>query len=310
MYGIPHYKLRKEKVQRRIDLLEAEGIEFRFSCEVGKDVTFTEIRSAYDAVVIATGAEEPRDLPVEGRELEGIHFAMDFLPQQNRANCGDPDIAALHPKKLAISAKGKKVIVIGGGDTGSDCIGTAMRQGATSVFNFELLDQPPNQRADDNPWPQWSRILRISSAVEEMQVLGGDVHYDIMTTRFVGSGRKVTGLETVRVDWSTGRPEKVAGSEKIWRCDLVLLAMGFLGPRSELLKQCGCETDPRSNIKTDPKTRMSSTEGVFAAGDCRRGQSLVVWAISEGREVARCVDEYLTGSQSLLPKVRLETFDY
>ena len=310
MYGIPHYKLRKEKVQRRVDLLEAEGIEFRYSCEVGKDVTFAEIKASYDAVVVCTGAEEPRDLPVDGRDLEGIHFAMDFLPQQNRANWGDSDVAALHPKKLAINAKGKKVIVIGGGDTGSDCIGTSMRQGASRVINFELLGQPPLERADSNPWPQWSRVLRISSSVEEMQVLGGDVFYEIMTTRFVGNGRKVTGLETVKVDWSKGHPEKVAGSEKIWKCDLVLLAMGFLGPRSELLKQCGCETDPRSNIKTDPKTRMSSVDGVFAAGDCRRGQSLVVWAISEGREVARCVDEYLSGSQSLLPKVRLETFDY
>ena len=310
MYGIPHYKLRKEKVQRRIDLLKAEGIAFRYSCEIGHDMPFAELRTAYDAVVIATGAEEPRDLPVEGRDLEGIHFAMDFLPQQNRANWGDHDVAALHPKQLTINAKGKRVIVIGGGDTGSDCIGTSIRQGATSVINFELLEQPPLDRAESNPWPQWSRILRISSSMEEMQVMGGDVHYEIMTTRFVGSGRKVSGLETVKVDWSSGRPVKVPGSEKIWRCDLVLLAMGFLGPRSELLQQIGLETDPRSNIKTDPRTRMSSVDGVFAAGDCRRGQSLVVWAISEGREVARCVDEYLTGEQSLLPKVRLETFDY
>jgi len=310
MYGIPHYKLRKEKVQRRIDLLVAEGIEFRYSCEVGKDLPFDQLKSAYDAVVIATGAEEPRDLPVEGRDLRGIHFAMEFLPQQNRTNWGDADIAALHPKKQPISAKGKKVIVIGGGDTGSDCIGTAMRQGATRVVNFELLGQPPEERTPTNPWPQWSRVLRISSSVEEMQVMGGDVHYEIMTTRFVGSKTSVTGLETVKVDWSQGRPEKIAGSEQIWKCDLVLLAMGFLGPRSELIKQIGCETDPRSNIKTDPKTRMSSVAGVFAAGDCRRGQSLVVWAISEGREVARCVDEYLTGSRSLLPQVRLETFAY
>jgi len=310
MYGIPHYKLRKEKVQRRIDQLVAEGIEFRCSCEVGKDVPFAELKSAFDAVIVATGAEEPRDLPVEGRDLDGIHFAMEFLPQQNRANWGDSDVAALHPKHQALSAKGKKVIVIGGGDTGSDCIGTSMRQGATSVINFELLGQPPIERTASNPWPQWSRVLRISSSVEEMQVLGGDVHYEIMTTRFVGSGRKVTGLETVRVDWSNGHPEKIAGSEQIWKCDLVLLAMGFLGPRSELLKQCGCQTDQRSNILTDPKTRMSSVDGVFAAGDCRRGQSLVVWAISEGREVARCVDEYLTGTVSLLPRVRLETFNY
>ena len=310
MYGIPHYKLHKEKVQRRIDQLVAEGIEFRYSCEVGKDVSFAEIKSSFDAVVISTGAEEPRDLPVEGRDLEGIHFAMEFLPQQNRVNWGDSNIAALHPKKQTISAKGKRVIVIGGGDTGSDCIGTSMRQGATSVVNFELLEQPPGERGPDNPWPQWSRIMRVSTSVEEMQVMGGDVFYEAMTTRFIGRGRTVTALETVKVEWVNGRPERVAGSEKIWKCDLVLLAMGYLGPRSELLKQCGCETDLRSNIKTDSKTRMSSVDGVFAAGDCRRGQSLVVWAISEGREVARCVDEYLTGSQSLLPKVRLEPFVY
>ena len=310
MYGIPHYKLRKEKVQRRVDLLEAEGIKFRYSCEVGKDVSFSEIKSTFDAVVIATGAEEPRDLPVEGRNLDGIHFAMEFLPQQNRANCGDTDTAALHPKKQTISAKGKKVIVIGGGDTGSDCIGTSMRQGATSVVNFELLEKPPAMRSADNPWPQWSRIMRVSSSVEEMNVLGGDVHYELMTTRFIGRDRTITGLETVKVQWVDGRPEKVVGSERVWKCDLVLLAMGFLGPRTELLKQIDCETDPRSNINTDPKTRMSSVDGVFAAGDCRRGQSLVVWAISEGREVARCVDEYLTDSQSLLPEVRLEPFEY
>jgi NAD(P)H-dependent glutamate synthase small subunit len=310
MYGIPHYKLRKEKVQRRIDQLAAEGIAFRYSCEVGQDVSFDEIKSTFDAVVIATGAEEPRDLPVEGRDLDGIHFAMEFLPQQNRANWGDSDIAALHPKKQTISAKGKKVIVIGGGDTGSDCIGTSMRQGATSVVNFELLAQPPRERAIDNPWPQWSRIMRVSTSVEEMQVMGGDVRYEIMTTRFIGRGRTVSALETVKVEWVDGRPEKIAGSEQIWKCDLVLLAMGYLGPRSELLKQCGCVTDLRSNIDTDPGTRMSSVDGVFAAGDCRRGQSLVVWAISEGREVARCVDEYLTGSKSLLPKVRLEPFAY
>lgn len=310
MYGIPHYKLRKEKVQRRIDLLEAEGILFRYSCEVGKDTSFAEIKSSFDAVVVATGAEQPRDLPVEGREQDGIHFAMEFLPQQNRANWGDKDVAALHPNKQKISAEGKKVIVIGGGDTGSDCIGTSLRQGATSVVNFELLNQPPEERTANNPWPQWSRIMRVSSSVEEMMTKGGEVHYEIMTTRFIGENGTVTGLETVNVDWSNGRPEQIAGSEKIWDCDLVLLAMGFLGPQAELLSQIGCETDQRSNIKADGKTRMSTVDGVFAAGDCRRGQSLVVWAISEGREVARCVDEYLTGCQSKLPEVRLEPFTY
>jgi NADPH-dependent glutamate synthase beta subunit-like oxidoreductase len=235
---------------------------------------------------------------------------MEFLPQQNRTNWGDSDIAALHPKRQLISAKGKKVIVIGGGDTGSDCIGTSMRQGATRVVNFELLEQPPGERGADNPWPQWSRIMRVSTSVEEMRVMGGDVFYEIMTTRFIGKDKTISALETVRVEWVDGRPQPIAGSEQIWTCDLVLLAMGYLGPRSELLKQIGCETDLRSNIKTDPKTRMSSVDGVFAAGDCRRGQSLVVWAISEGREIARCVDEYLTDDKSMLPEVRLEPFAY
>lgn len=310
MYGIPHYKLQKDRVQRRIAQLEAEGIEFRYRSEVGADLHFKELTSAYDAVVLATGAEQPRDLPLAGRELDGIHFAMEFLPQQNRANCGDSDLAALHPKHKAINAKGKRVIVIGGGDTGSDCIGTSLRQGASSVVNFELLSQPPESRAADNPWPQWSRILRISSSVEEMRVMGGDVHYELMTTGFIGRNRKVTGLETARVRWENGRPQKIDGSEKTWKCDLVLLALGFLGPQTALIKQSGCATDQRSNVLADAKTRMTSVPGVFAAGDCRRGQSLVVWAISEGREVARCVDEYLTGTPSLLPQVRLEAFVY
>jgi NAD(P)H-dependent glutamate synthase small subunit len=310
MYGIPHYKLQKDRVQRRIAQLEAEGIEFRYRSEVGTELPFDELKSTYDAVVLATGAEQPRDLPLAGRELDGIHFAMEFLPQQNRANCGDSDLAALHPKHKTINAKGKRVIVIGGGDTGSDCIGTSLRQGASSVVNFELLAQPPETRAADNPWPQWSRIFRISSSVEEMRVMGGDVHYELMTTGFIGRNRKVTGLETTRVRWENGRPHKIDGSEKTWKCDLVLLALGFLGPQTALLEQSGCATDQRSNVLTNAKNRMTSVPGVFAAGDCRRGQSLVVWAISEGREVARCVDEYLTGRPSLLPEVRLEAFVY
>lgn len=311
MYGIPHYKLRKEKVQRRIDLLAAEGIEFRYNTTVGETIPWEQVKGSFDATVICTGAEAPRDLPVPGRDLDGIHFAMEFLPQSNRANWGDADIAALHPKKQKIWAKGKKVIVIGGGDTGSDCIGTSLRQGAASVINFELMPCPPEQRTKGNPWPQWARIKRISSSVEEMTAKGGDVHYSLATKQFTGKDGKVIGLTTVELDWSSGKPVEKAGTEKNWECDLVLLAMGFLGPRKNgLLEQVGCVLDERSNVKTDPSTRMSSVDGVFAAGDARRGQSLIVWAIAEGREVARCVDEYLTKQDSLLPKVRIEAFAY
>jgi NAD(P)H-dependent glutamate synthase small subunit len=311
MYGIPHYKLRKEKVQRRIDLLAAEGIEFRYNTTIGETIPWEQVKGAYDAIVISTGAELPRDLPVPGRELNGVHFAMEFLPQSNRSNWGDADIAALHPKKQKIWAKGKKVIVIGGGDTGSDCIGTSLRQGASSVINFELMPCPPDERTAGNPWPQWARIRRISSSVDEMTTTGGDVHYSLATKKFTGKDGQVTGLTTVELDWSSGKPVEKAGSEKHWDCDLALLAMGFLGPRKNgLLEQVGCTLDQRGNIQTDANTRMSSVPGVFAAGDARRGQSLIVWAIAEGREVARCVDTYLTKQDSLLPPVRIEAFAY
>jgi NAD(P)H-dependent glutamate synthase small subunit len=310
MYGIPHYKLRKEKVQRRIDLLAAEGITFKFNCNVGIDVTWEQLKGQFDAVVLSTGAEAPRDLPVPGRELDGIHFAMEFLPQSNRANWGDADIAALHPKKQKIWAAGKKVIVIGGGDTGSDCIGTSLRQGATSVINFELMPESPTERPKNNPWPQWARIKRISSSVDEMNSKGGAVTFSVATKKFYGKDGKVTGLQTVELDWSTGKPVEKPGTEKDWEADLVLLAMGFTGPRKiGIVEQIGCALDARGNIQTDA-TRQSTVPGVFAAGDARRGQSLVVWAIAEGREVARNVDVYLSKRDSLLPKVRIEAFAY
>ncbi len=310
MYGIPHYKLRKEKVQRRVDLLAAEGISLRPNVNVGVDVTWDSLKKDFDAVVIATGAEAPRDLKVPGRELDGVHYAMEFLPQSNRANWNDPDVAALHPLKKKIWAAGKKVIVIGGGDTGSDCIGTSLRQGAVSVVNFELMPEPPAERGKGNPWPQYARIKRISSSVEEMTERGGAVHYSIATKSFSGKDGKVTGLTTIQLDWSTGKPVEIAGSERTWEADLVLLAMGFLGPRKEgFLAQTGCQLDERGNVKTDAR-RMSSVDGLFAAGDARRGQSLIVWAISEGREVARSVDEWLMKKPSLLPAVRLEAFAY
>ncbi len=310
MYGIPHYKIRKEKVQRRIDLLVEEGIRFEYNTDIGTTISFDDIQSKFDAVVLTTGAEQPRDLPVEGRELDGIHFAMEFLPQQNRTNWGDAEPQALHPEKKLINAKDKKVIVIGGGDTGSDCIGTSLRQGAASVINFELLPEPAPERQDNNPWPQYARIKRVSSSVEEMLHEGGHVEYSIATKRFFGENGVVTGLETIRLDWSKGRPEEIPGTEETFECDLALFAMGFLGPRQGLLEQVGCDLDQRSNVLTDRVTRMSSIEGVFAAGDCRRGQSLVVWAISEGREVAHQVDTWLQKEKSLLPSVNIEPFAY
>ncbi|MEK7413243.1 MAG: glutamate synthase subunit beta, partial [Planctomycetota bacterium] len=311
MYGIPHYKLRKEKVQRRIDLLAAEGIIFRFGVHVGVTLSFADLQRDFNAIVLATGAEAPRDLPMPGRDLDGVHFAMEFLPQSNRANWGDADVAALHPKHQKIWAKDKRVIVIGGGDTGSDCIGTSLRQGATSVTNFELMPCPPDARPTGNPWPQWARIRRVSSSVEEMVDHGGSVHYGLATKAFFGANGKVTGLQTIDLDWSTGKPVEKPGSERTWEADLVLLAMGFLGPRrAGLLEQAGVAVDERGNVKTDARTRQTSVPGVFAAGDARRGQSLVVWAISEGREVARAVDEYLIGQPSLLPSVRLDAFQY
>jgi NAD(P)H-dependent glutamate synthase small subunit len=311
MYGIPHYKLRKEKVQRRIDLLAAEGIAFVYGVEVGKDLAWSDLRGRHDAVVICTGAEAPRDLNIPGRELAGVHVAMEYLPQSNRANWGDADVAALHPTKQKIWATGKKVIVIGGGDTGSDCIGTSLRQGAVHVDNFELMPAPADNRPAGNPWPQWARIKRVSSSVDEMQVRGGAVHYSITTKRFLGQNGRLTGLVTAELDWSSGKPVEKPGTEKEWTCDLALLAMGFLGPRKAgLLEQAGVALDERGNIKTDAATRKTSVAGVFAAGDARRGQSLIVWAISEGREVARCVDEHLTKQVSLLPQVRLEAFAY
>lgn len=311
MYGIPHYKLDKRTVQRRVNQLEAEGITFRMSTEVGVDPTAEELRSKFDAVVIATGAEQPRDLRIDGRELDGVHFAMEFLPQSNRRNWGDSDPAGLHPEGLELDAANKRVIVIGGGDTGSDCIGTSIRQGAKSVTNFELMPEPPTARIDGNPWPQWARIRRVSTSVEEMTSLGGAVEFAIATKRFLGLDGRVVALETVRLDWSSGKPVEVPGSEEQLECDMVLLAMGYLGPRKPgLLTQLGCVLTDRGAVDTDPATRMTSVDGVFAAGDARRGQSLVVWAIAEGREVARSVDTWLSGRPSLLPSVRLDRFDY
>jgi glutamate synthase (NADPH/NADH) small chain len=293
-YGIPDFKMEKHLIDRRMEQMEAEGVVFRTSCAVGKDITVEELRKQFDAVVLSVGATAPRDLPVPGRELDGVHFAMDFLPQQNKRGHGDPDSVAGDLK-----ATGRHVVVIGGGDTGSDCIGTSNRQGAASVTQLEILPKPPEGRTPDMPWPYWPMIYRTSSSQEE----GAERDFAVNTRRFIGENGKLTAMECVRVEWVTdenGRRvmREVAGSEFELKTDLVLLAMGFLGPeKNPLLDGLGVELDERGNVKTTDW--KSSVDGVFSCGDARRGQSLVVWAIWEGRECARAVDEFLTGESKL-----------
>ncbi|MGB4257311.1 MAG: glutamate synthase subunit beta [Phycisphaerae bacterium] len=362
-YGIPDFKLEKRVLDRRLAIMEAEGVTFRPGVNVGFDITADELNREFDAIVLAGGATKPRDLPIPGRELEGIHFAMEFLPQQNKRVAGDKiahaaaavaaglrtgrsdaaaadlrtgrsDVVAaglctgrsdavatdLHTNRSAgvdagapagrwwfsqgkgdILATDKHVIIIGGGDTGSDCVGTSNRQGARSVTQFELLPKPPEGRPANQPWPYWPMKLRTSSSHEE----GCQRYWSILTRRFIGEAGRVTGLETVEVEWTQSngsRPQmrEIPGSEKLWPADLVLLAMGFVGPEPDgVIAQLGVELDERGNVKTDENYRTSRSN-VFACGDMRRGQSLVVWAISEGREAARSIDQHLMGC-TLLP---------
>ncbi|KAG0268715.1 glutamate synthase [NADH] [Actinomortierella ambigua] len=305
MYGIPNMKLDKKIVQRRLDLMAAEGIQFVPNAHVGVTHDVAKIQAQNDAVVVSTGATWPRDLPIPNRNLNGVHFAMEFL-QKNTQSLLDSE---LNDGKY-ISAKGKNVVVIGGGDTGCDCIGTSVRHGATSVVNFELLPQPPATRAKDNPWPQFAKVLKYDYGHTEAQVMltnGKDPReYNVLSKEFVSDGQgNVKGINTIRVEWTQddkGRwsMKEVAGSEQYFQADLVLLSMGFMGPESELLKGLGVKQDMRSNIETPKDGYTTSVPGVFAAGDCRRGQSLIVWGINEGRQCARQVDEFLTGS-TLLP---------
>jgi glutamate synthase (NADPH/NADH) small chain len=296
-YGIPDFKMEKHLIDRRVEQMTAEGVEFRTSVNVGVDVSVDELKKDFDAIVLSIGATLPRDLPVEGRELDGVHFAMDFLPQQNKRNAGD-DV----PEEGAIKATGKNVIVIGGGDTGSDCIGTSNRQGAKSVVQFEILEEPPERGAAPFTWPYWPMILRTSTSHEE----GVGRQFAISTKRLVGKDGHITGLQAVRVEWKKSdegrmQMEEIAGSEQELPADLVLLAMGFLGPQQQgIATDLGLEFDARGNIVCDPNYMSTSVPGVFACGDSRRGQSLVVWAIWEGRECARAVDQHLMG-ESLLP---------
>jgi len=293
-YGIPDFKMEKHLIDRRMAQMSIEGVEFRPGVDVGKDVSAQQLVGEFDAVVMAGGAEQPRDLPVPGRELAGIHFAMEFLPQQNRVVAGD---------KVAgqITATGKHVVVIGGGDTGSDCVGTSNRQGAKSVTQFELLPQPPEQEDKPLVWPYWPIKLRTSSSHEE----GCQRDWAIATKRFEGGDGKVEKLVAVRVEWekqADGQLKMIEmpGSEFELKADFVLLAMGFVSPvRKGMLDELGVERDARSNVRANTDDYRTSLAKVFAAGDMRRGQSLVVWAIREGRQCARAVDEFLMGSTEL-----------
>jgi glutamate synthase (NADPH/NADH) small chain len=312
-YGIPQFKMEKRFLERRLAQMEAEGVVFRPGVDVGKDITGEVLRRDFDAVILAGGATAARDLPIPGRDLKGILQAMHFLPMANRYSLDDvveqdgqlyvrntPPYGPEGELTPYVTAEGKKVIIIGGGDTGADCLGTVHRQGCASVHQFEIVPRPPDDRAPNNPWPQWSNIFRVSSAHEE----GGGREYQINTKEFLGDeDGNVRALQTVRAEMQVkdGRPQfvDVPDSEQIWEADLVLLAMGFVGPeRSPLLEQLGVELDGRGNVKSDGD-RATTVPGVFVAGDMTRGQSLIVWAIAEGRHAAAGVDAYLMGHTDL-----------
>ena len=293
-YGIPEFKMEKRFLDRRLSLMEKDGVSFRANADVGGTLPVRDLQREFDAIVLACGAGAPRDLPVPGRELGGIHFAMDFLPLQNKRCEGD-----VIPDEQFISAAGKHVVIIGGGDTGADCLGTVHRQGCASVHQFELLPRPPDTRAADNPWPQWPNIFRVSSAHEE----GGERVYAVSTQRFIGQNGRVKALEAQKVDMvrEGGRLDfrPIAGSEFTLPADLVLLAMGFLGPeRKGPIEELGLELTERGNVARDGNW-MTNVPGVFTCGDMQRGQSLIVWAIAEGRSAARGVDLYLMGKSDL-----------
>jgi len=289
MYGIPNMKLDKAIIQRRVDLLDAEGIDFVTNTNIGRDYSVERLLDEFDAVVLCGGASRPRDLAVENRNLPGIHFAMDFLRANTKNLLDGSDF---------ISAKGKDVIVIGGGDTGTDCVATALRHGCRSLVQFEIMPQSPVARAADNPWPQWPRVHRVDYGHEEAIALSGSDPrlYSVMTRRFVGDDA-VQAVETVEIDSTFS---EISGTTRVWPAQLVLLAMGFLGPEKDgLISQLGVTLNPRGLVAVD-ENKMTSIPGVFAAGDIERGQSLVVWAIADGRRAAACVDKYLTSSSTTL----------
>jgi len=306
IYGIPNMKLDKQVVKRRIDLMAAEGVKFVTNTEVGRNYPAEKLASDFDAIVLCGGATKPRDLPLEGRQLKGIHFAMEYLHGNTRQMLGAAD-GSSPASPVFISAEGKDVMVIGGGDTGTDCVGTSLRQNCRSLLQLEILSRPPDTRQDDNPWPEWPRIYRMDYAQEEYQALYGHDprNYLVTAKRFIGDDNgDLQEVHTVQVEWvkdANGRfvPTEIPGTEKVHPTQLVLLAMGFLGPEETILGGLGVERDERSNAKAVHGKFTTSQKGVFAAGDMRRGQSLVVWAINEGRGAARECDRFLMGETSL-----------
>ncbi|MCA9107081.1 MAG: glutamate synthase subunit beta, partial [Planctomycetales bacterium] len=302
MYGIPNMKLEKHVVERRVKLMEQAGVKFVTNTEIGRDIPARELVDKFDSVILCTGATRPRDLNIPGRDLKGVHFAMEFL-HANTKSLLDSNLE----DGQYISAKDKNVIVIGGGDTGNDCLGTSLRHGCKSLVNFEIVPRSPEHRADDNPWPQWPKIYRVDYGHEEgAQRFGQDPRiFTIETLEFIGDDQgNLKKLRTIDVDWTKpvagGAPfSRVPGSEREFDADLVFLALGFLGPEQTVAEQLGLETDPRSNFKAEFGDYATNVDGVFACGDCRRGQSLVVWAIAEGRQAARECDRYLMGATQL-----------
>jgi len=315
MYGIPNMKLDKKKVvQRRVDLMAEEGVTFKTGFEIGRDIPAKQLMADFDAVVLCVGATRPNDFfaKTPGRDLNGIHFAMEFLTKNTRSL-----LDSNHEDGQYISAKDRDVIVIGGGDTGTDCIGTSLRHGCRSLVTFEIVPQPPDSRAANNPWPQWPRILRKDyghdeaaalfdySTVDGKHLAGDPREFSIQTTEFLGDDNgNLRGVKTARLDWSRPVPggapfTVVEGSEQVWPCDLIFLALGFSGPEQFIAEELGVERDRRTNFQAEYGRYTTNVPGLFAAGDCRRGQSLVVWAINEGREAARECDRHLMGSTSL-----------
>ena len=303
MYGIPNMKLQKEFVDRRLDIMKSEGIEFITNTEIGKDIPAKQLEHDFDSVVIATGATVPRDLPVPGRDLNGIHFAMEYLSKNTKSL-----LDSHHQDGEYINARDKHVVVIGGGDTGTDCVGTALRHGCASVTQLEIMPQPADERPEDNPWPEWPKVLLVDYGQQEaIAKQGADPRgYMIMTKRFEGDkDGNVKALHTVKIEWDKDAnghmvPKEIPGTEQVYPADIVLLAMGFLGPEAGVLDDLGVEKDQRSNAKADYDVFQTNQTGIFATGDARRGQSLIVWAIDEGRRAAREVDAYLMG-HSYLP---------
>lgn len=293
-YGIPDFKMEKWRLDRRVSQMEGEGVVFKPGTNIGVDIPAGDVLDGFDAVCLCGGATQPRDIPIPGRDLKGVHFAMEYLPLQNKRVAGD-----IVPDEAFLSAEGKNVIIIGGGDTGADCLGTAHRHHCASVHQFEIVPRPPETRTPTNPWPQWSNVFRVSLAHEE----GGMREYAINTRRFLGTNGRVIGLETVGVEMKSvdGRMQfvEIPGTDRTYPADLVLLAMGFVGPEKKgMLEQFGVELDPMGNVKSD-QDRKTSVPKVFTAGDMTRGQSLIVWAIAEGRHAAQAIDEFLMGASDL-----------